>query len=603
LLAQSYQSIEADGVFAEMAANSLGGPLPDLSAQLYNPSYNKDRFENTALTIEGHVGALKLLYAGAYFVRNVEQVQDYTNYARAAYVVYYQCAFPPATALTQCFTPSSIWRDLERNTHQSHELRVSTPSDWRIRGIGGLFYENYRIQEQVDWFYLTALPYFNPIGPPTGYYTLNGSPRLPNGGLVGFLKKGAVFVPAPVTSNNPNVRPLGDAFFDDITRGYKQRAAYTSVDFDLIRNKLTLTAGTRYSRTETSEVGSSVGSASCGLIFNQMVPNPCLNHSNFFNINSEGLDRTFSGFRSRANLSWKVTEDALLYYTWSQGFRAGGFNRAPFAPAPNSPLAAGSSPRQAQARAHRGWVAPVAFAPDSLTNNELGWKTMWVDRRIQWNGAIYQEDWNQAQIGEYGLGVIGGGLTLNAGSYRVRGVETSGVARLATGLTIEAAAAWNHSELVKQATLLWADGTPIDFSTLQSANGQKLSNPSGPLGSPLAGAPPFQGNIRVRYDFAFNGYDAFAQIGAVHQSHSFTTTYQLAIDLQGNSTAYDLPAFTTYDGALSVGKDMWLVQVYAENLTDTRAQLYANYAQWYKALTVSRPRTIGLRLSYKFGSY
>ena len=52
---------------------------------------------------------------------------------------------------------------------------MSTPGDWRIRGIGGLFYENYQIQEQVDWFYLTALPYFNPIGPPTGYYTLNGS--------------------------------------------------------------------------------------------------------------------------------------------------------------------------------------------------------------------------------------------------------------------------------------------------------------------------------------------------------------------------------------------------------------------------------------------
>ena len=45
LLAQSYQNIEADGVFAEMAANSLGEPLPDLSVQLYNPSYDNDRFE------------------------------------------------------------------------------------------------------------------------------------------------------------------------------------------------------------------------------------------------------------------------------------------------------------------------------------------------------------------------------------------------------------------------------------------------------------------------------------------------------------------------------------------------------------------------------
>ncbi len=166
--------MEANGVFAEMAANSLGEPLPDLSVQFYNPSYNKDRFENTALTINGRVGALKLVYAGAYLVRNIEQVQDYTNYARGVYVNYYQCVNPATPATAQCFTPSSTWRDVERNTHQSQELRLSTPGDWRIRGIGGLFYENYQIQDQTDWFYLTALPYFNPIGPPTGYYTLNG---------------------------------------------------------------------------------------------------------------------------------------------------------------------------------------------------------------------------------------------------------------------------------------------------------------------------------------------------------------------------------------------------------------------------------------------
>jgi iron complex outermembrane recepter protein len=603
LLVQSYQNMEADGVFVEMAANSPGEPLPDLSVQLFNPSYDKDKFENTALTIDGRLGALKLLYAGAYLVRNVEQVQDYTNYARGPYVDYYQCANPgPTPATAQCFTPSSTWHDRERNTHQSHELRVSTPGEGRIRGIGGLFYENYQIQDQVDWLYLSALPYFNPIWPPTGYYTLNGSPRQPNGTGVTFHTPGAVFVPAPVTSNNPNIRPLGDGFFNDITRGYKQQAAYTSVDFDLIPKKLTLTAGTRYFRTDSSEVGSSVGSFGCQLINHPTVPNPCVNHSNFNNVNAENLDRTFSGFRSRANLGWKVTENALLYYTWSQGFRAGGFgfNRSPFPATANSPLAPGPAPYQAQALNHGGWVAPLAFAPDNLTNNELGWKTMWRDRRIQWNGAIYQEDWNNVQINVNPNGVIGGyGVSLNGGNYRVRGVETSSVARVTTGLTVEAGAAWSHSELVKQATFLWADGTPIDFSALQTSTGDKVPNPGGALGSSLAGAPPFQGNIRIRYELAFNGYDAFAQIGAVHQSHSLATTNQLS-DLRGNSTAYDLPAFTTYDGALGFGKDAWLVQVYGENLTDTRAELYANYAQWYKAVTVSRPRTIGLRFSYKF---
>ncbi len=86
----------------------------------------------------------------------------------------------------------------------------------------------------------------------------------------------------------------------------------------------------------------------------------------------------------------------------------------------------------------------------------------------------------------------------------------------------------------------------------------------------------------------------------MHQSHSLATTYRLSYDLQGNSTAYDLPAFTAYDAALGVGKDAWLVQLYGENLTDTRAQLYATYAEWYKAITVNRPRTIGLRFGYHF---
>jgi outer membrane receptor protein involved in Fe transport len=600
LLAQSYQSMEADGVFAEMAANSLGQPLPDLSVQLYNPSYDKDKFENTALTLDGRVGALKLLYAGAYLVRNVEQVQDYTNYTRSANGDYYSCVDPTRnTAL--CFSPSATWRDRERNTHQSHELRLSIPDEWRIRGVGGLFYENYRIQEQTDWFTLTALPYFTPIGPPTGYYILNGSMRLPNGEPVGFDTPGAVFVPAPVTSNNPNVRPPGEGFFDDVTRGYRQRAAYASLDFALIPERLTLTAGTRYSRTETSEVGSDVGASGCylgadglaGTGPTAMVPNPCLNHSSFNNINAEHLDRTFSGLRSRANLSWNVAADAMLYYTWSQGFRAGGFNRAPFRAEFDSPLRLGNTP---QASEHGGWVSPLAFAPDSLTNNELGWKTLWMDRRIQWNGAIYQENWDHVQIDGGASGIISYGVILNGGSYRVRGVETSGVARITTGLTLEAGTAWNHSELVKQATFLWQDGTPIDFSALH------IPNPGGALGSPLAGAPPFQGNIRARYELAFNEYAPFAQIDAVHQSHSLATTNQLPLDLQGNSTAYTLPPFTTYDGALGVGKDTWLVQVYGENLTDTRAQLYANYWQWYKAITVNRPRTIGLRFSYKFNA-
>lgn len=92
-------------------------------------------------------------------------------------------------------------------------------------------------------------------------------------------------------------------------------------------------------------------------------------------------------------------------------------------------------------------------------------------------------------------------MTLNGGNYRVRGIETSGVARVSSGLTIEVGAAWNRSELVKQATLYWVDGAPIDFGTLQGANGKTFQNPNGTLGSPLAGAPPFRATFARAMSF------------------------------------------------------------------------------------------------------
>lgn len=71
-------------------------------------------------------------------------------------------------------------------------------------------------------------------------------------------------------------------------------------------------------------------------------------------------------------------------------------------------------------------------------------------------------------------------------------------------------------------------------------------------------------------------------------------------DLQGNSIAYENAAFSTMDGSIGIGKDHWTAQFYGENLGDTRAQLYSNYLQFTKMTTVNRPRTVGLRFSYKF---
>lgn len=545
LVSQSYQQMDAQGVFYEMpessgpavAANPGGPeaqPLPDLSVQLYNPSFNKDRFENTSLTVNGTIGDLKLVYAGGYLVRHVEQVQDYTAYARGVYADYYQCVPGANGSGGKCYSPSTTWQDSERNTHDSQELRLSTPDDWRTRGIVGVFWEDYDIQETANWLYKTA-PGFAPLIPPAG-----------------------------ATSIDPNVRNSNVAFFDDITRGYKQTAAFGSMDFDIIPKRLTVTVGTRYYHFKNTEVGSAVSSFDCYVGYTTSTP--CSNYTYGTNLNAENLNNVYSGFRSRANLSFKATDDILIYYTWSQGFRPGGFNR------------------QSKSVLNGTYNTPLTFAPDTLINNELGIKSEWLDHHLELNATVYQEDWKNVQTEVFdpqgGLG--NQEFIANGPNYRVRGIETQIVARLLEGLTLTGSAAWNSSNQTNSPYLIDIHGQPIT----------SIPNPYGEINSPLAQSPPFQANLRARYEFTVADYHPFVQAGGVHQSHSYSAT--------GYVENFDQPGYTTYDAAVGVAKDSWLVQLYGENITDARYVTYINADQFVPEHFVGRPRTLSVRMSYGF---
>jgi hypothetical protein len=202
---------------------------------------------------------------------------------------------------------------------------------------------------------------------------------------------------------------------------------------------------------------------------------------------------------------------------------------------------------------------------------------------VEFNGSVYQENWNNAQVELFEPCCFGNvSFLVNGPSYRVRGVETEAIARPLHGLTISGAAAWNSGSLTSSSLLYDTLGRPIT----------SIGNPFGTPGSPPSQAPPFSGNLRVRYEFDIADYHAFCQVGGTHQSHSYSAT--------GNATSFDQPSFSTYDAALGVGKDAWVAQLYGQNLSDTRADLYENNSQAINAITVSRPRTAGVRFSYKF---
>lgn len=572
LVTQSYQNMDAEGVFYQMPNGSDGEPLPKQSVTLFNNSFNKDKFENTALTVNGHIGVLKAVYTGAYLVRNISEVQDYTNYSRGVYADYYQChGAEPANGLAStCYSPSATWNETERNTHQSHEIRLSTPDDWRLRGIVGAFWEQLQIQDQLNWLYKTM-------------------PSCTTEVTVGCLTNPG---PAPgATVVNPATRNDNVGFFNDVTRGYRQTAFFTSLDFDLIPKVLTVTAGTRYYRFVNSEKGAVTGSFSCY----EAGPAPCLSYAT--SIDAENLHTVYKGFKSRGNVTWHFLPDALLYFTWSQGFRPGAFNRQ---------FGCYVVP---EGQTTPQYCSPLSFTSDNLTNKEIGWKTEFFDHRLQWNGAVYQEDWKNVQVNLFDPGVLGNvGFGTNGPDYRIRGVETSFVALLAPGLTAQGAASWNSSEQTNSPYLIANNPALLDDPATKAQFGQPIlsvQNPYGPIGSPSANSPPLQFNLRLRYQWNMRDYNAFVQAGGTHTAHSYTQSgNNPTLSAGGNVSTtllrFENPAYSQYDASAGVAKDAWTTELFAQNLTNVNASMFTSTTQFVPAQTINRPRVLGIRLGYKF---
>jgi len=118
----------------------------------------------------------------------------------------------------------------------------------------------------------------------------------------------------------------------------------------------------------------------------------------------------------------------------------------------------------------------------------------------------------------------------------------------------------------------------------------------------LAQSPPFQANLRMRYERNVASYLAFAQAGAVHTAHSLSVVGNAPSIAPAGSTsqAFDQPGYTTYDAALGVSKDAWTAQFYGQNITDTRGKVFISDSQAIETETVIRPRVLGVKFGYRF---
>jgi iron complex outermembrane recepter protein len=227
-----------------------------------------------------------------------------------------------------------------------------------------------------------------------------------------------------------------------------------------------------------------------------------------------------TGFIHKLNATYKISDDALVYATWSKGFRPGGINR-------------------------RGTLPP--YGADKLDNYELGWKTTFG--AFRWNGAVYQEDWNNIQLSFLGAN----GLTeiRNAGIARIRGVEMD-VGFREGGFSLNTGFSYNDAEIRR------------DFCVSAVLACDPITNPVlAPAGSRLPVTAKFKGNAIARYEFPVADWDGHVQFAVNHIGSRRSDLRPVQNTLKGN-----LGAYTTADFSIGVKNEVWKIEAFATNIFD-----------------------------------
>lgn len=551
----------------------------------FNENSLRDRANLSTLTLNGRLGALDLIYTGSFLKHSATQKADYACYSNIGlYLPYYECdagvyyTNPSYINGNACYSPTKSYQTRNRTKRFTQEFRVTTPADKRIRGTFGLFYDNNKLFDNTDWSYLQE--------------------------AAGFIYRRAPN--AAVNANDKSIRPVNVGFFNDVQRKDKQFAAYGEASFDIVPEKLTVTGGLRYYNEKASINGSSNGSfggsrgvynAATGTYSPSATPPTTYNVSaNLNQLYADASPAKYTGVLFKGNLTYKFGEGSLVYATYSDGFRPGGFNRRPCR------VPSAICPTNAD------FVRLGTYVPDKVKNYEIGGKFSLLDRTLQLNLAAYQIDWDNIQITVFDQNISNQTFTTNLLDARIKGVEGDITWRATPELTFNSSFSFNDSEMLRY---------------------RKNTTVLRPLGGPLALSPKFQLNYRLHWEKELSsGLSPFASFSFRHVGKSIsdvidnvdiryqgsnpTLGYAAATPVYYNGVlvspgtvirpipgAQDLAAYQSIGASIGVSKDEWRVELFGDNLTDTRAELYKSGNDGELRTTASRPRTIGLRFSYK----
>lgn len=210
----------------------------------------------------------------------------------------------------------------------SQELRLSSESD-SLKWVAGLYYFKENVERDE-----TFITYWDPISP--------GVTKLTSPGDVTFLQ---------------------DASTESVA-AFGQFTWYMT-------EAVGLTLGARYTEDEKeidNAAVSNIPPTSAGLYGIPLVSPPY----------SVSADESWDEITMRASIDWSITDNHMVYATYSEGFKSGAFNGTQ-----SSPI-----------------IAATPLQPELATNYEIGARTQWLDNRVRFNITYFELDYEDLQTWE-----------------------------------------------------------------------------------------------------------------------------------------------------------------------------------------------------------
>ena len=267
---------------------------------------------------------------------------------------------------------------------------------------------------------------------------------------------------------------------------------------------------------------------------------------------SGALDDTFKETTFKFGVDARLFDGTLIYYSFSQGFKSGGFVLRYVEAVP-------------QAR---------TFSPELLDTHEVGLKWQGFDDRVRLNAAAFTSDYQDVQVTFFDS--LGGPVTANSGSVDIAGLELELTALVTANLRLDVGYGYLDAG--------YDEINPIAGLSLTIDESAKLVN-----------APEHSFNAGVQYSILLQANELALRL-------DYAYTDDLFNDSQNSPFLYQ-KAYHTLNASLrfSMGESMDVV-AFVANLTDERyiESGDSNFGLGFHEANFNRPREYGVTIRHRF---